>query len=78
MGYGLLYLVPLDGTIVRERQPPGNPLSFGSKRKLAKKTAEYLTYTTEESEKTEVFALAEELGGDLELAIKRLAETKYK
>ena len=40
--------------------------------------AEYLTYTTEESEKTEVFALAEELGGDLELAIKRLAETKYK
>ena len=40
--------------------------------------AEYLTYTTEESEKTEVFALAEELGGDLELAIRRLAETKYK
>lgn len=39
---------------------------------------EYLTYTTEESEKTEVFRLAEELGGDLELAIKRLAETKYK
>lgn len=41
-------------------------------------SAEYLTYTTEESEKTEVFALAEELGGDLELAIRRLAETKYK
>ena len=40
--------------------------------------SEYLTYTTEESEKTEVFNLAEELGGDLELAIKRLAETKYK
>lgn len=40
--------------------------------------AEYLTYTTEESEKTEVFNLAEELGGDLELAIKRLAETRYK
>ena len=40
--------------------------------------AEYLTYTTEESEKTEVFNLAEELGGDLELAIKRLAEMKYK
>lgn len=39
---------------------------------------EYLTYTTEESEKTEVFRLAEELGGDLELAIRRLAETKYK
>ncbi|WP_285826538.1 TraG family conjugative transposon ATPase [Bacteroides acidifaciens] len=35
--------------------------------------AEYLTYTTEESEKTEVFNLAEELGGDLELAIRRLA-----
>ena len=40
--------------------------------------AEYLTYTTEESEKTEVFNLAEELGGDLELAIRRLAKTKYK
>lgn len=40
--------------------------------------AEYLTYTTEESEKTEVFNLAEELDGDLELAIRRLAETKYK
>lgn len=40
--------------------------------------AEYLTYTTEESEKTEVFNLAEELGSDLELAIRRLAETKYK
>lgn len=40
--------------------------------------SEYLTYTTEESEKTEVFNLAEELGGNLELAIKRLAETKYK
>jgi len=35
--------------------------------------SEYLTYTTEESEKTEVFNLAEELGGDLELAIRRLA-----
>jgi len=32
-----------------------------------------VSYTTEESEKTEVFNLAEELGGDLELAIKRLA-----
>ena len=40
--------------------------------------SEYLTYTTEESEKTEVFNLAKELGGDLELAIRRLAETKYK
>jgi protein subunit release factor A len=35
--------------------------------------SEYLTYTTEETEKVEVFRLAEELGGDLELAIKRLA-----
>ena len=40
-------------------------------------TSEYLTYTTEESEKAEVFALSEQLGGNLELAIKRLAETKY-
>ncbi|MDL2303118.1 TraG family conjugative transposon ATPase [Dysgonomonas sp. OttesenSCG-928-D17] len=37
---------------------------------------EYLTYTTEESEKMEVMALAEKLGGDIELAIKQLAESK--
>ncbi|MBK5719559.1 TraG family conjugative transposon ATPase [Dysgonomonas sp. Marseille-P4677] len=35
--------------------------------------SEYLTYTTEETEKVEVFRLAEQLGGDLELAIKRLS-----
>ena len=35
--------------------------------------SEYLTYTTEETEKIEVFRLAEQLGGDLELAIKRLS-----
>lgn len=34
---------------------------------------EYLAYTTEETEKTEVFALAEKLGGDLEGAIRLLA-----
>ncbi|MDR0430772.1 MAG: TraG family conjugative transposon ATPase [Tannerellaceae bacterium] len=38
--------------------------------------SEYLTYTTEETEKVEVFRLAEKLGGNLELAIKRLAEQK--
>lgn len=37
---------------------------------------EYLTYTTEETEKQEVFALCEKLGGNLELAIKQLAESK--
>lgn len=37
---------------------------------------EYLTYTTEETEKLEVFRLAEKLGGDIELAIKQLAESK--
>ena len=31
---------------------------------------------TEESEKMELFALADKLGGNLELAIKRLAESK--
>jgi conjugation system TraG family ATPase len=36
--------------------------------------SEYLTYTTEETEKVEVFRMAEELGGDLELAIKRLSK----
>lgn len=38
--------------------------------------AEYYTYTTEETEKMELFALAEQLDGNLELAIKRLAESK--
>jgi len=37
---------------------------------------EYFTYTTEETEKMELFALSEKLGGNLELAIKRLAESK--
>ena len=32
---------------------------------------EYFTYTTEETEKMELFALSEKLGGNLELAIKR-------
>ena len=34
---------------------------------------EYLAYTTEETEKVEVQRMAERLGGDMELAIKRLA-----
>lgn len=37
---------------------------------------EYLTYTTEETEKMEVMALAEKLGGDIELAIKQLSEQR--
>ena len=37
---------------------------------------EYLTFTTEEREKMEVFALAEKLGGDLEAAIRQLAERR--
>lgn len=39
---------------------------------------EYLTYTTEETEKLELFNLTEKLGGDIELAIKQLAESKRK
>ena len=35
---------------------------------------EYFTFTTEESEKLEVQRLAEELDGNLELAIRRMAE----
>lgn len=34
---------------------------------------EYYAYTTEETEKMEVMQLASELGGDVELAIKRIA-----
>jgi len=37
---------------------------------------EYLTYTTEETEKQEVLKLAEKLEGNIELAIKQLAENK--
>jgi conjugation system TraG family ATPase len=37
---------------------------------------EYYTYTTEETEKLELFHLVEKLGGNIELAIKQLAETK--
>lgn len=39
-------------------------------------TQEYLTYTTEETEKLEVMQLTEKLGGNIELAIKQLAESK--
>jgi conjugation system TraG family ATPase len=38
--------------------------------------AEYYTYTTEETEKLELMRLAEKLDGNLELAIKQLAESK--
>lgn len=38
--------------------------------------AEYLCYTTEETEKMEVMSLADKLGGDLELAIRQLAKSK--
>ena len=37
---------------------------------------EYMTYTTEESEKMEVFKKAEELDGNYELAIKQVAEAR--
>lgn len=37
---------------------------------------EYLTFTTEEREKLEVQHKAEELGGNYELAIKQVAESK--
>ena len=39
---------------------------------------EYLAYTTEESEKLEVLKKTEELDGNIELAIKQLAESKRK
>lgn len=37
---------------------------------------EYMTYTTEETEKMEVLKLSEKLDGNIELAIKQLAENK--
>lgn len=38
--------------------------------------AEYYTYTTEETEKMELFALAEKHGGNMELALRQLAREK--
>lgn len=35
---------------------------------------EYLAFTTEQTEKMEVYALAEKLDGDIEAAIRQLAE----
>ena len=37
---------------------------------------EYLAYTTEETEKVEVYRLAEKLDGDIEAAIRQLAERR--
>ena len=37
---------------------------------------EYLAYTTEETEKVEVYRLVEQLGGDIEAAIRQLAERR--
>ena len=39
---------------------------------------EYLAYTTEETEKVEVYRLAEQLGGDIEAVIRQLAERRRK
>jgi len=38
--------------------------------------SEYYTYTTEETEKLELMRLTEKLGGNIELTIKQLAESK--
>ena len=37
---------------------------------------EYICYTTEETEKLELMRLTERIGGNIELAIKQLAESK--
>ena len=39
-------------------------------------SSEYMCYTTEESEKMKVIDLAEELGGDMQEAIRRLSGNK--
>ena len=39
---------------------------------------EYYTYTTEETEKLELMRLTRKLGGNIELAIKQLADTRRK
>lgn len=37
---------------------------------------EYMCYTTEETEKLELMRLTEKLGGNIELAIRQLADSK--
>ena len=37
---------------------------------------EYMCYTTEETEKLELMRLTDKLGGNIELAIRQLAESK--
>lgn len=49
---------------------------FNDKTRTEVSLEEYYTFTTEETEKLELFKLAERLDGDLELAIKQLAESK--
>ena len=39
-------------------------------------TEEYLAFTTEETEKMEVYALAEKMDGDIEAAIRKLADKR--
>jgi len=39
-------------------------------------TEEYLAFTTEETEKMEVYALAEKMDGDIEAAIRQLADKR--
>ena len=47
-----------------------------AKQGILCKKADYLCYTTEETEKLELIRLTEKLGGNIELAIKQLAESK--
>ena len=58
-----------DAAILRRgRQPPVYATEVSAE--------EYLAYTTEETEKVEVYRLAEKLGGDIEAAIRQLAEKR--
>ena len=55
---------------------PDKQRSSQNMRCLLYTSEEYYTYTTEETEKLELFRLTEKLGGNIELAIKQLADSK--
>ena len=63
-----------DGLLTGRRQQGIPPIAYATEVSAE----EYLAYTTEETEKVEVYRLAEQLGGDIEAAIRQLAERRRK
>lgn len=70
------YLLPKD-TLSDEQHASLEDIRLGADLvRVGDSMEEYLTYTTEETEKPEVMRRADELGGDIEMAIRQLALEK--